>query len=213
MVLSGGNSIIPGRASLYPDSGSGLYADLVERDQEEPGSDRCIGTRLRQARMDTGLTLSEVAERSGLTKGFISQLERGLSRASLASLRRICSALDISLGSLLDEEDAAESPYSSMDGVGTVNRLLTPHGFAAFRVLHTTVEPGGHRADGSVCGPGFVHFVHVLAGVLDLTVEGIEHALAAGESLAIPRGSRLDWSNPSPTDDTTMLWVFSPLIR
>ncbi|WP_343948397.1 helix-turn-helix domain-containing protein [Nonomuraea longicatena] len=191
----------------------------MKRDQGAPGSDRCIGTRLRQARMDTGLTLSEVAERSGLTKGFISQLERGLSRASLASLRRICSALDLSLSALLDEPDtepdtvADHAPSASMDGVGTVNRLLTPHGFAAFQVLHTTVEPGGHSDGGSACDPGFVHFVHVLAGVLDLTVEGIEHALAAGESLMIPRGGVLGWSNPSPTDDTTLLWVFSPPAR
>ena len=44
--------------------------------------------------------MAEVAERSGLTKGFVSKLERDLANVSVASLIRLCDTLDISVGSL-----------------------------------------------------------------------------------------------------------------
>ena len=51
-----------------------------------------VGARLRARRRELGLTISDVAERAGLTAGFISQLERDLTSASLSSLYRICAA-------------------------------------------------------------------------------------------------------------------------
>ena len=39
--------------------------------------------------------MAEVAEQSGLTKGFVSKLERDLANVSVASLIRLCAALDI----------------------------------------------------------------------------------------------------------------------
>ena len=60
-----------------------------------------VGERLRAARRSRGLTISEVAERAGVTAGFISQLERDLTSASLSSLYRICTALEIDLEALV----------------------------------------------------------------------------------------------------------------
>ena len=42
-----------------------------------------VGARLRQERLQRGLSINEVAKRANLTKGFISQLERGETSASL----------------------------------------------------------------------------------------------------------------------------------
>jgi transcriptional regulator with XRE-family HTH domain len=47
--------------------------------------------------------MAEVAERAGLTAGFISQLERDLTSASLSSLYRICAVLGIRVGNLVDD--------------------------------------------------------------------------------------------------------------
>ncbi|HEX7996207.1 MAG TPA: helix-turn-helix transcriptional regulator, partial [Streptosporangiaceae bacterium] len=61
-----------------------------------------IGAQLRAARLASRMSMAEVAEQSGLTKGFLSKLERDLTNVSVASLIRLCDALGISVGSLFE---------------------------------------------------------------------------------------------------------------
>ena len=49
------------------------------------------------------MTMAELAQETGLTSGFLSQLERDLTSVSLSSLARICAALDVRFGDVLDE--------------------------------------------------------------------------------------------------------------
>ena len=53
-----------------------------------------IGERIRNLRQSSSLTQEELAERAGLTKGFISQIERDLTSISLDSLVQLLEALD-----------------------------------------------------------------------------------------------------------------------
>lgn len=69
-------------------------------------SDTTLGERLKAARLATGLTMAELATICGLTKGFISQVESGASDPSLNTLRKIGSALKVSVSDLLDGADA-----------------------------------------------------------------------------------------------------------
>src|SRR5207253_5863884 len=64
-----------------------------------------LGDKVRTARVRRGMSLGVLARASGLTKGFISQVEHGRSRPSLNSLGRIASSLDLSLPSLLGGQD------------------------------------------------------------------------------------------------------------
>src|SRR5215475_5793422 len=61
-----------------------------------------IGAQLRAARLASRRSIAEVAEQSGLTKGFLSKLERDLTNVSVASLIRLCGALGISVGTLFE---------------------------------------------------------------------------------------------------------------
>ena len=49
-----------------------------------------IGRKIKQLRIQKGLTLEELASRSELTKGFLSQLERELTSPSIATPERYC---------------------------------------------------------------------------------------------------------------------------
>src|SRR5690348_12202629 len=60
-----------------------------------------IGERLKSARHERHMTLAQLAEASDLTKGFLSQVERGHSLPSLGSLRRLSSALDMPVESFV----------------------------------------------------------------------------------------------------------------
>src|SRR5215210_4078171 len=62
-----------------------------------------IGQRLRETRIRRKMTVGALADASKLSKGFISQVENGLSSPSLSSLLRIADSLDMPLSQLLGE--------------------------------------------------------------------------------------------------------------
>lgn len=71
---------------------------------------------LRSIRKKRGLTLARLAEQTGYTSSFLSQLERGLKQPSLDALRNISNCLGLSLISLLDEGPQSAMPSSGAKG-------------------------------------------------------------------------------------------------
>ena len=61
-----------------------------------------IGKKLKELRLQNDLTLGDLASRSELTKGFLSQVERGLTTPSIATLEDILEALGSNLSDFLD---------------------------------------------------------------------------------------------------------------
>src|SRR3954462_6710245 len=62
-----------------------------------------LGTRLRDRRQQLGLTLMAVADQAGLSVGFISQIERGITIPSLTSLINVCRVLKSEVGEFLTQ--------------------------------------------------------------------------------------------------------------
>ena len=67
-----------------------------------------IGQRLRARRVELGRTLAEVADQSGLSIPYVSNLERGRGNPTLEALGALARALDIPLASLLGESSPME---------------------------------------------------------------------------------------------------------
>ena len=63
-----------------------------------------IGLKIKRLRIKNRLTLEELAVRSELTKGFLSQVERNLTSPSIATLEDILEALGTTLGEFFAEE-------------------------------------------------------------------------------------------------------------
>jgi transcriptional regulator with XRE-family HTH domain len=79
----------------------------------ESDAAQAFGDRLREARLNQGLTLKQVSEISGISIAYLSDLERGvLTNPTLDTLRRLASALRLSLNDLLGiEEQQKEARY------------------------------------------------------------------------------------------------------
>jgi transcriptional regulator with XRE-family HTH domain len=176
-----------------------------------------IGSRLRRARQERGLTIDQLARTTGLTKGFLSQVERDLANTSVASLLKICDALDIRIGELFDEGEesglvaAAERPAIHFGGVGAVDHLLTPRTNRRIQVIHSTVEPGGNSGSGDrYPTPTEAQFVHVTKGEFELTLGGETFRLRAGDSLTFTGHEPRSWRNPSRSRSAELLWVLTP---
>jgi transcriptional regulator with XRE-family HTH domain len=171
------------------------------------------GQRFRRLRAKRGLSLAQVAKATGVSIGFLSALERGQMRSSVATLRRIARFYRTNILSLF--EAAGENPRLvrpaerkilettpdvRMELLAWGNTVMEPHLFR--------VKPGG----GS--GESYSHegeeFLHVLRGEFEIWLNKSEHyRLKPGDSLYFESSTPHRWKNPSRSE-TWVLWVNTP---
>jgi transcriptional regulator with XRE-family HTH domain len=176
-----------------------------------------IGPRVRAARLERGLSVAQLAREATLTKGFISQLERGLANPSVASLVRLCEALGIAVGSLFDPAHtrlvrAGERPQINFGGENVAEWLLTPASERRLQVIESRIEPGGGAGSEAYSHAGDAEFVHVISGELEVRVEEDIFRLCRGDSLCFTPRTAHTWRNPSAKRDAHVLWVLTPAI-
>ena len=171
------------------------------------------GQRFRRLRTRRGLSLSQVARATGVSVGFLSALERGQMRSSIATLRRIARFYRTNIHSLFENTGEAPrlvkpeqrkiletSPDVRMELLAWGNTAMEPHLFR--------IKPGG----GS--GESYTHegeeFLHVLRGSFEIWLGSKErHRLEQGDSLYFESTTPHRWKNPGRTE-TWLLWVNTP---
>lgn len=152
-----------------------------------------VGVRVRALREAMGLSLRDLAERSGVSAPMLSQVERGETSPTLIVAERIATGLELTLSQLL-RLDEGEHVAISRSGQrrryergGHRFEELTPPlpGQRADVSLHT-LEPGattGGPGDPPMHEPGSRETTVVLEGTLALFVEGARHDLASGDGV------------------------------
>ncbi|PRY18566.1 helix-turn-helix domain-containing protein [Kineococcus rhizosphaerae] len=195
-------------------------------DPGEPGTTggaALVGARLRTTRLAQRRTVAEVAEASGLTKGFLSRLERDRATASVAALVRLCTTLDLAVGSLFTPAPAGEVlraghyPPITFGGHGLRESLLTPVGERRVAVIVSELDAGGGSGEEPYGLDADVEFALVLAGEIELRFAGPDPApaedvvLSAGDAFtfdpARPHSFRATANGPA-----RVLWVVSPAL-
>ena len=140
-----------------------------------------------------GLSLRDLAQRSGVSAPMLSQVERGETSPTLTSATKIAAGLELTLSQLLRLDEGHNVAISR---AGARRRLergghrieeLTPPlpGQRADVSLHE-LEPGagtGGRADPPMHEPGSRETAVVLSGALALIVDGTRHELQEGDSV------------------------------
>jgi transcriptional regulator with XRE-family HTH domain len=174
-----------------------------------------IGPRLREARVRQGLSLVELAERAGVTKGFLSQIERDRTSPSVGTLLRLCRALDLPVGRLFDGAHtplvrAGERTPISFGGSGVSEYRLTPAEEGRVLLLLSEIAPGGGSGDEPYSLSSDAEIAHVLEGSLQIEVGGTPYTLTAGDTLTFDAGAPHRWHNPSAALPTRVLWVLAP---
>lgn len=144
-----------------------------------------IGDRLRELRVDNGLSLRALAARTGLSPALLSQVERGVTDPSLATLRRLAEVHRVPIAVLFTpgppRPRAASCPIAAAPGVHP--ERLTPAD-SALGLFRTALRPGkdiGHAS----AGRASIACVYVLAGTLTAVLDGGARAVHAGEALSI----------------------------
>ena len=174
-----------------------------------------FGPRLRAARLAAGMTLQDVASAAGLTKGYISQIERDLSSPSVTTLWRICDILGVAVGDLTEPAaDVFEPIYRERRPLGgdPVNEhfSLSDYYDPRFFASESRIAPGGRLSDEEYSIPGELEFVYVLSGRLEFEVAGRTYVFRAGDSFTYSIRDPHRWRNPSASRDARVLWVAVP---
>lgn len=162
-----------------------------QRLRESDSEPSPLGERLREQRKRLGLTLTEVADAAGLTAGFISQIERGITTPSLSSLVAVSRVLKAHVGDFLAQPKVtvpltrqSERPQYAIGG----NSLSYERLSASFpgSVLRSVIihEPPGYRSE-PISHEGEELFF-ILGGSLTVEVEDETTVLGAGDSIHFP---------------------------
>ena len=173
-----------------------------------------IGPKLRTTRLAQGLTIAQVAEATGLTKGFISRIERDETSPSVATLVTICQVLSLAIGSLFEADDheviaLEDAPLVNFGGSRVTERLLTPRAESRVQVLRSVLEPGASGGADYYSISCEAEVLHVLAGAITLRFPHEEITLYAGDSVTIAGREPHTWVHGSP-DPAEVMWVITP---
>jgi DNA-binding XRE family transcriptional regulator len=161
-----------------------------------------LGETVRAHRHALGLTLVDVAARAGLSHSFLSQLERGLARPSMRSLTAIASALGTSAQALMASAELANVP--AVEPVSVVRReqgcgpVDSPGGTVRSLVRgERAMLPVEYRGAPATFQEYFCHqgeeFVYVVAGLIEIDVDGDLSTVATGESVYYAGGLPHRW--------------------
>lgn len=167
-----------------------LSDDTIEAPAASGSEGDDLGGRLRARRKAIGKTMQQVADEAGLTMGFISQIERGISTPSLASLYNVAQALDATVEMFVSSRPARTRSVVSHAGqrptykVGGTERFyeFLERGFpdARLNACLSHVPPGYESEMMSHEGEDFVYLV---AGSMHYEVDGESYMLSAGDTL------------------------------
>lgn len=177
--------------------------------QEDP--ENTLGERLRLRRKELKLSMKEVAVSSGLSIGFISQVERGLTSPSLTSLTAIANFLRSDVTNFLSQPKSKSSITRNEErDVYTINKngLQYERLSDSFpgHTLNSVIihEMPGHRSE-SISHEG-EEFFFILEGAITIYIDGVVNILEAGDSLHFDSSrSHSAWNHTNKV--TTVLHV------
>lgn len=169
-----------------------------------------LGSVLRSRRKELKLTMQSVADAAGLSVGFISQVERGLSVPSLGSLASIANALNTEISHFMPQPSAASQTtysasrltYSVAGGGVSYERLSTTFGGSN---LHSVIvhEAPGHRME-PISHQGEEMF-YMIDGEITVEIEGVAEVLRKGDSIHFDsRRVHSTWNHGTST--ASILW-------
>ena len=164
-----------------------------------------MGARIKALRKEKKYTLKQLAEETGLSIGFLSQLERGMSSIAVDSLAKIAKVLGVSLSTFFaDAQVVSQDPIShscelhwNADGPEIAQAMLSrdlygfdilPRIFQLMPMADPSREETIHRHSGE-------EFIYVLEGVVTVFHGDREHTLYPGDSIQIHSNIPHNWVN------------------
>jgi DNA-binding transcriptional MerR regulator/uncharacterized cupin superfamily protein len=187
----------------------GLLNHKSANSAQEPPA---MGPRLRQLRLKRGESLAKVAAAVDVSVGFLSNLERSQSGASVGIMRRLAQYYGLNILDFFGDGDSSGPLIRPQErrilqgGPGVKMELL-----ASGKI---TMEPHLFRvAPGAGSGERYSHegeeFLFITSGHLVIFLENEEYHLRAGDGFYFDSKTPHRWHNPGKKE-ATILWINTP---
>ena len=172
-----------------------------------------IGNKLKELRVLKGLTQEELADRSELSKGFISQLERNLTSPSITTLMDILQCLGTSIGEFFNEAPDEQIVFGKQDYFvkedteykNEIKWIIPNAQKNTIEPIYLTLQAGGSTCpdtphEGEECG-------YVLQGAESIHLGNKTYKAKKGESFYYTADKTHFLSSKN---GATLIWVSSP---
>lgn len=175
-----------------------------------------IGKRMKELRIQFGLTQQELADRAELTKGFISQLERNQNSPSVGTLLDIIQCLGMTPAEFFTDEEPDQIVFRDEDYFEKIDEenhsiieWVIPNAQRnAMEPVRMTLHPGGKS---QVYDPheNEEEFGYVLKGSIRLNYGSHTQTVRAGESFYFRASKRHQIENTG-SRDAVLIWITTP---
>lgn len=206
---------------LRPTNLNGLAMDsgIAAGVHEQFNIDDRIGFEIRDLRKARSITLSALAEATGLSQGYLSQIERGISSPSIKALHSISRALGVTISWFFmttSESDTDLREYVVRASrrrkltfvSGITDELLSPNLSRQLELLRCTFEPGAESGSEPYTHHGEEAGI-VLSGELNLWIGDKHVVLHEGDSFAFSSDTPHRYVNKSK-EKCVVVWAMTP---
>lgn len=173
-----------------------------------------LGANIRKARKMRKLSLEQLAGETGLSAGFISQLERGIVNASVDNLRKIARALDLRMVDLFEVDEKQNFGVITRKGDGVILSIENSNAYCESLILEsgTNIQatiyinpPQDGRAVPNVHNGE--EFVYMIKGEALYTLNDQQYHLHEGDSMYYRSEAPHTWVNPG--DEESIMIIFN----
>ncbi|MFV0254531.1 MAG: helix-turn-helix domain-containing protein [Erysipelotrichaceae bacterium] len=172
-----------------------------------------IGNKIKQLRQKNKLTLEELASRSELTKGFLSQLENELNTPSIATLENICEVFGVTMSEFFAEAKDQQIVFTQKDFFvdereGSVVSWVVPHAQSnEMEPVLIKLKPGAKSME--VSPHEGEEFGYVLEGSITLVGDNTKEIIKKGQTFYL-KGEENHYLINKSKQVAQFLWVCSP---
>jgi transcriptional regulator with XRE-family HTH domain len=177
---------------------------VMDRSMVDNSLDRAIGARLQSLRDARGLSLGELATRSGVSKAMIARVEKAESSATASLLGRLCAGLGVTLSSVVAAGErpaervsrrAAQSVWQD-PASGYLRRHVSPPGAASgIEIIAVDLPPGAHVPYAAWEANPYTQQLYMLSGALSLKIGEDAFELLDGDCIDFDVGRPVQFAN------------------
>ena len=164
--------------------------------------DKNIAVNLKRIRKSKNMSLDMLAEKTGVSKSMLGQIERGESNPTVATIAKIVDGIRVPFEDLIYPKtdsvviiDNEKLPiYKAQEGAYQVRSIFPYDRHRNFEVYETMIEPGDECAsfltEGSSC-----EYIMVVQGVLTLETTDGTYEVSANHAIRLDAGSEHSYHN------------------
>ena len=165
-----------------------------------------IGPKIRELRLQRGLSLQQLADRANVSPAAIHKIERNGMVPTIATLMKLAVALNRPVSYLIDEATPDGPVTFTPAGTGrvvftsktglTLTSITGPYGRFYLAGTSVTFDPGASSGETAMEHPG-EEFIYLLQGALEVEVGDQTFRLRPGDAIHFRTDRPHRWRNPS----------------